>query len=129
MDKYIRIAAIIIKNKKILYLKGDGPELWTPGGKPEQGETDEECLRRELHEEINAELQSMKFFKTYEYDSYFHPGRMVEERVYFATIIGNLTSLAEIHELIWISKDEYRKYKIIPLNTPLILDLIKNKFL
>ena len=44
----VRILGIIIKDRKLLMLKGRGyKELWTPGGKMEVGETDEECLKRE----------------------------------------------------------------------------------
>ncbi len=42
-----RIAGIIIQNRKLLLLKGKGyEELWTPGGKLEDGESDEKCLER-----------------------------------------------------------------------------------
>ena len=44
-----RIAGIIIKDGKLLLVKGKGyEELWTPGGKIDENETDEECLKREL---------------------------------------------------------------------------------
>ncbi len=43
-----RISAIIIKNKKLLLLTGDGLDLfWTPGGRLESEETHEICMARE----------------------------------------------------------------------------------
>ncbi|MFH1253064.1 MAG: NUDIX domain-containing protein [Candidatus Uhrbacteria bacterium] len=49
METKTRIVGIIIKSKKLLMLKGKGfEELWTPGGKIEGKETDQECLEREL---------------------------------------------------------------------------------
>lgn len=46
-----RVVAIILKANKVLLVKGKGwPELWTPGGKIEEGETEEETLKRELKE-------------------------------------------------------------------------------
>ena len=63
----IRIAGIIIKENKLLLLKGRGHKhLWTPGGKLEKGETDKECLKRELKEEIGVDLIEAKFFKEYD---------------------------------------------------------------
>jgi ADP-ribose pyrophosphatase YjhB (NUDIX family) len=64
METKTRIVAIIIKEGKLLMLKGKGyKELWTPGGKINPGENDKDCLRRELKEEIGAEFIDMKFFK------------------------------------------------------------------
>lgn len=63
METRTRIAAIIIKDKKLLLLKGKGyKELWTPGGKIELGESDEECLKRELKEEIIPDLIKQRIF-------------------------------------------------------------------
>jgi ADP-ribose pyrophosphatase YjhB (NUDIX family) len=60
METRIRIAGIIIQNGKLLMLLGKGyPELWTPGGKLEAHESNEECLARELKEEIGVNLLSM----------------------------------------------------------------------
>ena len=62
MNTRERVGAIIIKDNKLLLLTRHGfQHIWTPGGKIEPGESDEECLRRELKEEIDAELKEMKF--------------------------------------------------------------------
>ncbi len=54
-------------NKIALILKGRGPYtgmLDLPGGKIEYGENVEECLRREIKEELNAEVDSCKLKTT-----------------------------------------------------------------
>lgn len=48
METKTRIAGMFINEGKLLMLIGRGhKELWTPGGKIDEGETDEECLKKE----------------------------------------------------------------------------------
>lgn len=45
--KRTRVAAVIIEDNKMLFLKGKGyDDLWTPGGTLEGGEKFEQCLKR-----------------------------------------------------------------------------------
>ena len=65
-------AAIIIKDNKIFvtqrgygFFKGQ----WEfPGGKIEEGESKEECLIREIKEELNANISIVQYLNTIEYD-------------------------------------------------------------
>ena len=89
METRTRIAGIIIQGGKILMLKGKGyKELWTPGGKLEEGESGEDCLRRELKEELGVDLINSKFFKEYFGDHFYNPNLISNNRVYLATIEG-----------------------------------------
>jgi len=125
-----RIVAIIIKNKKILLVKGKGyNELWTPGGKIEEGETQEETLKRELKEEINLEVLSMKFFKTYLNQSPYSKDWMTETKCFFATVNGTPKPQKEIEAIIWYGKDDGKNYPMIEENEKLIADLMKENLL
>ena len=60
-----RVAAIIIKERKILLVTGyKGTFYWTPGGRMEEKEAQEDCLKRELLEELSVTLTSMKHYIT-----------------------------------------------------------------
>ena len=124
------IAGIIIRNKKLLLVKGKSyEELWTPGGKVEFKENDEQCLRRELKEEINAELKKIIFFKEYSGVSFYHPNKKINQRIYIATVTGQIKPNTEIEKIIWLSKKDFKnkKYKIIPMiDNEIIEDLIKS---
>lgn len=124
-----RIAAIIIKDGKILMERGyDYPELWTPGGKIDGTETDEECLRRELKEELGVELMSSKFFKEYPGVSHYNPGVKMIQRVYICTIEGELQPAMEIKDYLWFSKDDFesKKYPMITMTEKEVIpDLIR----
>ncbi len=131
METVTRIAGIIIKDGKLLLLLGKNhKELWTPGGRIEPGETDEECLKRELKEETGVNLLSCKFFKEYSGKSFYHPERTTIERVYIAEVEGQVKPDAEIKDFVWFSKEDFenKKYPMITsTQEALIPDLIMAK--
>ncbi|MBI2137246.1 NUDIX domain-containing protein [Candidatus Woesearchaeota archaeon] len=58
MKRILKYGLIVIKNNKILLqLEKEQEKLLLPGGKPKKNETPEECLAREIKEEINAEIK------------------------------------------------------------------------
>ncbi|MDD5191932.1 MAG: NUDIX domain-containing protein [Candidatus Nanoarchaeia archaeon] len=133
MKKRIRIVAIIVKNNKLLLVKGSDKykEYWTPGGKLEEGETELECLKRELNEELNVKLISAKFFKEYVAKSPYEKDVMTISRVYITNISGEIKAAEEIKNNVWMSKDEFNKNKYSLISTTrekIIPDLIKEGF-
>jgi len=128
-----RIVAIIIDNNKILLVKGKGyDELWTPGGKNEEGETEEETLKRELKEEINLDLQSMKFFRKYFMKNPYEKGWMTETRSYLVEVKGKPKPGEEIESIIWYNKADFinKNYPMLEENEKfLIPDLIEKGLL
>ena len=126
-----RIAGIIIQDGKLLLLLGKGyKELWTPGGKIDEGETDEECLRRELREELGVEATDIKFFKEYKTTSFYNQSITLIERAYIVSIEGEIVPAEEIESFVWFTKDDYltKKYPMIThTQEDLIPDLIKEK--
>lgn len=63
MNTRTRIAGIVIQDSKILMLKGIGyEELWTPGGKINNNESDIECLKREFQEEIEVDIVKAELY-------------------------------------------------------------------
>ena len=111
-------------------LKGRGyKELWTPGGKIKEGENNEECLKRELQEEIGVDVVDAKFLKRYEGESAYLPGSKLIQIVYLVEIIGNIKPDAEIEDFIWLTKEDFlkKKYLILPIDEGKVIpDLIKN---
>lgn len=133
MKERIRIVAIIIRNHKLLLVKGADQykEFWTPGGGLEDGESELECLKRELHEELNVELVSAKFFRDYVAKAPYDADIITRSRVYIAEISGEIKTGEEIKSFIWMSKKDYTSNKyplIITTRDKIIPDLIKEKY-
>lgn len=60
----ISSCAIIFKNNKVvlIYRKRDNQEYYVfPGGKVEDGETNEECVIREIKEELGIDIKPIKY--------------------------------------------------------------------
>lgn len=64
-------AAIIIKDKKIFVTQrgyGEFKDYWEfPGGKLEKDESAKDCIIREIKEELDADIEVVKFLNTIEY--------------------------------------------------------------
>ncbi|MBW2973445.1 NUDIX domain-containing protein [Candidatus Woesearchaeota archaeon] len=123
-----KAGALIINDKKLLIVKPKGkPYFINPGGKYEAGETAENCLRRELKEELQVNVTSMKHFKTYTVDKAAHSNHPLILELYFVKISGKIIPSSEIAIFQWMSKADFDARKF---NTPssfekYIPDLIK----
>ena len=68
MKRPVAVAAAIIEEEGRILIgqrkeKGKCPLLWEfPGGKIEPGENPEDCLLREVKEELNLDIRLLQFF-------------------------------------------------------------------
>ena len=102
-----KVALIYIRNKKVLFTKSKGEELYfLPGGKREKGETDIQCLMREIKEELGVNLisESAKHYGTYFATTVgLNSNRLLNMTCYQATFKGEPKPCSEIEELVWLS--------------------------
>ena len=102
-----KAAALCIQDKKLLVVKKKGmEELLSLGGKIEPGETEEECIIREVKEEAGCEATHIKHFETFE--GMTHDGkRTLRLACYFCELEGMLTINPEdqIEGHCWINRD------------------------
>ena len=112
MEIYHKIAGVIIRNKKLLMVrKYNEPHFIMPGGRVEEKESKDETLKRELKEELNVNLKSMKFFATKEAVHFQNKDKLVRMEMYFAEIEGEPKATSEIDEIKWIDSN-YKKQGI-----------------
>ncbi|WP_129596894.1 8-oxo-dGTP diphosphatase MutT [Anaerophilus nitritogenes] len=119
------IAALLVKNDRVLIAKRNKNDKlankWEfPGGKIEKGETPEECLKREILEELQIHISVGKFFGESIYD-YEHGS--IQLLAYWARWdCGELKTT--VHEEIkWVKVDELDEYDFAPADIPVVCRL------
>lgn len=98
-----KVALAVFKDKKLLQVRSKKhPEVFfTLGGKKEAGEDDITCLKREVKEEINCDLDesSLKFLTTFEDIAHGKGEDLVRIKMYEGKLIGTPKPSSEIAEI------------------------------
>ena len=122
------VAAIIRKGDKVFATQrgyGEWQDWWEfPGGKIESGETPEEALRREIREELSAEISVDSLFCTVEYD---YPQFHLTMHCYLCTLLTEALHLNEHEAARWLTKEELDSVKWLPADLEVIEALRKPK--
>lgn len=105
-----RVSAVIVKEKKLLVVKGDfgiyRQFYFTPGGGVEVGETDIEALKREMWEELK-----IRKFVADKYFSYVAKLQNSEDyqrvNCYLVRLEEEINLAGEITKMFWYDKDNF----------------------
>jgi len=122
-------AAIIVENDKVLLTRRAPDEklagYWEfPGGKREENETIEECLVRELFEELSIEVEALETLGSSEYS---HNGNLIKLIGIQAAIKSGdiILSVHDIYE--WVPIPNLMSFKLAPADISLA-KLLQDKY-
>ena len=119
-------SAIIIKNNQIFVTQrgyGEFKDKWEfPGGKLEQGESGEDCIVREIKEELDAEIRVIKFLNTIEYT---YPTFHLIMHNYICELKNSHLSLLEHEAAKFVDIADLNKIDFLPADLLILNDLIK----
>lgn len=121
------IASIMRKDGKyLLAQRAKKDELYGkwefPGGKMEEGETEHQCLQRELHEEFNIRTE----IGDYLCSSFFeHKGHPMEMRAYFVDSFTGDFVLNDHQQIKWVERDDLLNYDMPAPDKPIIQRLLE----
>lgn len=119
------VAAIIVRNKEIFATQrgyGDFAGKWEfPGGKIEPGESPEQALQREIHEELNATITVGDHLITvdYDYDSFSLTMQC------FLCHLDSSLELLEHSDAKWLSRSTIDSVAWLPADVD-VVDALKN---
>jgi 8-oxo-dGTP pyrophosphatase MutT (NUDIX family) len=123
-----KLAWIHIKDRCVLGTLSKGKDrYYIPGGKRENGESDQQALVREIIEELTVKLipETLQFVGQFEAQAHGKPeGVMVRMTCYSGDYDGMLQANAEIAELHWLRHRDKDKCSAVDV---IILDWLKQK--
>ncbi len=121
------VAAIIRRDDMVLATQrgyGEWKDWWEfPGGKIEAGETPEEALLREIHEELSTEISVDQFLCTVEWD---YPKFHLTMHCYLCSLIGDSLHLNEHEAARWLAPAELASVQWLPADMQ-VIDKLTNR--
>lgn len=118
------VAAIIRKGDKVFATQrgyGEWKDWWEfPGGKMEAGETPEAALKREIREELSAEISVGRLLGTVEHD---YPAFHLTMHCYLCSLLSEALRLNEHEAARWLAKEELDGVRWLPADLQLIEQL------
>ena len=118
------VAAIIIKDGQVFATQrgyGEFQGWWEfPGGKMEAGESPQEALKREIREELDAEIEVKELLETVEWD---YPNFHLTMHCFICGLLSESLHLNEHEAATWLNLENLRSVKWLPADE-ILLDKI-----
>ena len=118
------VAAIIIKDGQVFATQrgyGEFKGWWEfPGGKMEPGESPQEALKREIREELDAEVEVRELLETVEWD---YPNFHLTMHCFICSLLSESLHLNEHEAATWLTYETLRSVKWLPADE-ILLDRI-----
>jgi mutator protein MutT len=119
-------AAIIFKQQEILISQRDEHShlsgYWEfPGGKREKDETFEDCLLREIREELNVEIEVDGLFERVNYE---YAEKVVTLQFYCCRYLRGEAKALGCRQFKWVPLRQLSEYHFPPANEPVLRKLV-----
>ena len=118
------VAAVIRRGNEIFATQrgyGEFKDWWEfPGGKMEAGETPEEALKREINEELDAEINVGSLIQTVEWD---YPAFHLTLHCFWCELAGEALHLNEHEASAWLDKDNLFSVKWLPADEDILKEI------
>ena len=126
--KLVVCVALIDEDGRVLIAqRPEGKSLegfWEfPGGKIENGESNEDSLKRELMEELQMEVDDIQYFGSAQHD---YESFSIDLIAYTCNLTRWNLLLTDHDKYDWVTPDEILNWKLAPADVPLA-QTIKNK--
>ena len=119
------VAAVIFDEQGRIFATqrgyGEWKDWWEfPGGKMEAGETPQEALCREIHEELDAEIEVGELLRTIDYD---YPSFHLTMHCFKCRLAESHVTLLEHEAAQWLKAKDLDSVKWLPANEEIINEL------
>ncbi|WP_348811071.1 8-oxo-dGTP diphosphatase MutT [Flavobacterium maritimum] len=123
LNKTDQVTAAIIRNGSKILIARRSPNkhlggFWEfPGGKIEEGETAQECLKRELEEELGIIVRVGEFFMENEHH---YEDKIILLKAYECEHVSGNIVLNDHDQIEWVEKSDFVNFKFAPADIPFI---------
>ena len=119
------VAAVIFDEQGRIFATqrgyGEWKDWWEfPGGKIEAGETPQQALKREIHEELDAEIEVGELLRTIDYD---YPTFHLTLRCFKRKLSESHVTLLEHEAARWLHPGELHSVQWLPADEEIINEL------
>ena len=122
------VAAIIVRDGKIFATQrgyGDFKDWWEfPGGKMELSESPEDALKREIREELDAEISISELLETVEW---YYPDFHLTMHCYMCSLVSESLQLKEHEAAKCLGMEELYSVRWLPADIS-VLETLKRYF-
>ena len=112
-------AAIVIKNRRVLYLRKRGFLFYIlPGGKIEKGETEQEALEREIMEELQSRIKIVEkigVIKGGGFNKSLDKLETIKLSLYKVKLLDKIKLSMEIFDRAYIKHKSIHRYLLTPV--------------
>lgn len=120
------VAAVIRRGNEIFATQrgyGEFKDWWEfPGGKMKAGEIPEQALKREIREELDAEIVVGELIRTVEWD---YPAFHLTMHCFWCSLDAQALHLNEHEAAAWLNKDTLFSVKWLPADEGILKDIEK----
>ena len=121
MKKIEVVAAIIVRDHEVFATQrgyGEWKDWWEfPGGKIEEGESPQDALKREILEELNADISVGELLDTIEWD---YPTFYLTMHCFVCSLLSESLHLNEHEASAWLTADTLRSVRWLPADLALL---------
>lgn len=126
---FIVTAAAMVRDGKVLIAQreaGSHMEFrWEfPGGKLEPGETTEECIVREIKEELDIDIEVLDIYKVVQFS---YKEKEILLLCYLCRIKRGEGKTLECNDFRWVTREQLAQYEFVPADLPIVEKLLNDE--